>query len=85
MFLHLGGATVISLNEIIAVINLEKLSLEEEWITRSLAEKQVLNISDGEPKSAIFTDQKIIFSPISSLTLKKRLKQVSGKVSCSLA
>ena len=40
MFLHLGGATVISLNEIIAVINLEKLSLEEEWITRSLAENR---------------------------------------------
>jgi hypothetical protein len=85
MFLHLGGTAVISLDEIIAVINLENISLAEEWIARSLTEEKVLHVSDGEPKSAIITDQKIILSPISSLTLKKRLKQVSTKTYCSLA
>ncbi len=85
MFLHLGGTAVISLEEIIAVINLEKISLEEEWIARSFKEKKVLHVSDGEPKSAIITDHLIILSPISSLTLNKRLKQGAAKVLYSLA
>lgn len=76
MFLHLGGVTVIGLKEIIAVINLEKVALNEEWVEQSFAKKQVLRLSNGKSKSAVITDKKIIISPISSLTLKKRLKQI---------
>ncbi|HBG17032.1 MAG TPA: DUF370 domain-containing protein [Firmicutes bacterium] len=76
MFLHLGGVTVISIKEIIAVLNLEKINFREEWVNQSLPKKQLLDISEGKPKSAIFTDEKVILSPISSFTLKKRLKQI---------
>ena len=64
MFLHLGGTAVISLDEIIAVINLENISLAEEWIARSLTEEKVLHVSDGEPKSAILPIKNYSFTDI---------------------
>jgi regulator of extracellular matrix RemA (YlzA/DUF370 family) len=80
MFLHLGGMMMIRTEELIAVENIEKKSGLDDWIEqRQRADQQVVDISEGKPKSAIYTDQKIILSAIASTTLKKRLKQIPTK------
>jgi ABC-type uncharacterized transport system substrate-binding protein len=76
MFLHLGGNTVISIEEIIIVLNMEKIEVTEDWIKQNFLKQSIIDIADGKPKSMIFTDKEIILSPISSLTLKKRLNQI---------
>lgn len=76
MYLHLGGTLIINTAELIAVENLEKQTSLEDWLqARKKTGKTVLDIAEGKPKSAIYTDQSIILSPISSVTLKKRLEQ----------
>jgi|GEM_PF-3479825 len=74
MFLHLGGVEVTELKKIIGVFNMEKSSLLNNR-PDNLYGKKVEDISRGKPKSAVITDDKIIITPISSLTLAKRTKQ----------
>ncbi len=76
MFLHLGGNTVIRIDEIIIVLNMEKIEVTEFWCKQNFPNQNLIDITNGKPKSMIFTDKNIILSPISSLTLKKRLKQI---------
>ena len=71
MYLHLGGMMIINTAELIAVENLEKTPLEGWLRQQEKTGKEVVDIAEGRPKSAIYTDQKIILSPISSLTLRK--------------
>jgi len=75
MYLHLGGMMIINTAELIAVENLEGQKSMEDWLQRQKKTgKEVVDIAEGKPKSAIYTDHKIILSPISSLTLGKRLE-----------
>lgn len=76
MFLHLGGTNVIDLDRVIAVLNLEKINFTESWLKEHFLGKKVEDISEGKPKALVITDDKVILSPISSLTLKKR----TGKI-----
>lgn len=79
MFLHLGGKQIIHTNELIIVENMEKMTSTslEEWIQqKKKTGKEIIDIAEGKPKSAIYTEQKIILSPISSYTLKKRSEQI---------
>ena len=79
MFLHLGGMMMINTEELIAVENLESLASLDEWFRQRRGVQPVVDISEGKPKAAIYTDQKIILSAISSTTLNKRLKQIPMK------
>lgn len=80
MFLHLGGMMMIRTEELIAVENLENFIVLDEWLEqRQRVDQQVVDISEGKPKSAIYTDQKIFISAIASTTLQKRLKQIPMK------
>lgn len=74
MFLHLGGVEVTEFKKIIAILNMEKLSLLKECQDNFYG-KEVKDISGGKAKSAVITDDKIIITPISSMTLAKRTKQ----------
>ncbi|HHT04884.1 MAG TPA: DUF370 domain-containing protein [Hydrogenispora sp.] len=79
MFLHLGGKQIINTNEVILVENVEKMTwtaLEEWKAQKKKAGQEIMDIAEGKPKSAIYTEQKIILSPISSYTLKKRAGQI---------
>ncbi|NLM37761.1 MAG: DUF370 domain-containing protein [Firmicutes bacterium] len=81
MFLHLGGNQIISINEIIIVENLEKTtatSFQEWWQQRAKTGLEIVDSGEGKPKSAVYTGQKIILSPISVYTLKKRSEQFTG-------
>jgi len=72
MFLHLGGSNIIDLNKIIAVLNLDKIEYPGKKIKEKSPGKKIESLDGGQPKSMIITEESIILSPISSLTLKKR-------------
>lgn len=74
MFIHIGGDTVVSSSDVIAIFDIDskdkpatKAFLEQE---SALGRVEVVDVA--ELKSFIITDTKVYFSPISSLTLKKR-------------
>lgn len=84
MFLHLGGSNIVDLNKIIAVLNLDKIENLGKWLNRLREQEEKMgriieDISEGEPKSMIITEDSIILSPISSLTLKKRSNKNQSK------
>lgn len=84
MFLHLGGSNIVDLNKIIAVLNLDKIENPGKWLNRLREQEEKMGriieeISEGEPKSMIITEDSIILSPISSLTLKKRTNKNPNK------
>lgn len=76
MFLHLGGDTIVPKNEVVAIIDLDSATKAEatrEFIQVAEEEGFISQIADkSKVKSLILTSKKIYFSPISSITLKKR-------------
>jgi extracellular matrix regulatory protein B len=71
MFLHLGGDTLVRTKKIIAIINMQNSS------TSGLNKKYVKVSQEEGYKSKIFTDEAVYLSPISSLTLKKRVNFIN--------
>ncbi|MGI6066313.1 MAG: extracellular matrix regulator RemB [Bacillota bacterium] len=79
MYLHIGNDKMLDLNKIILILDYKKLKkadcLPKHMIVcNNPANKKVT--TDEECKSVIITDENIIFSPISPMTL---LKRVYGK------
>ena len=82
MYIHIGKETIIPENEIIAILDLEKM-LEnknlEEIIKEINLENNIINISEGNNKSLILIKiEKSIkgyISNISSQTLAKRMQK----------
>ena len=82
MYIHIGKETIIPENEIIAILDLEKM-LEnkklEEIIKEINLENNIINISEGNNKSLILIKiEKCIkgyISNISSQTLAKRMQK----------
>lgn len=79
MFIHLGGNTVISLKDIISIMDVESSNLSnttKEFLSIAEDEGFIRKISEDEPKSFILTEKDnktiIYLSPISSVTLNKR-------------
>lgn len=75
MFLHVGGDFVVPTDNIIAIIDanlVEIAPVTREFIELAKSEKKITDITNGNPKSYVLTNEKIIASPISSLTLQKR-------------
>ncbi len=80
MFLHLGDNTVISIENIIGIFDLDRAMYSSDTIQfLRLAEEDgfVERISNENPKSFILAEvdnvSKIYLSPISSTTLTKRI------------
>lgn len=87
MFLHLGGDTVVSMKDVIAIFDLENTSISK--ITREflhVAEEEgfVINVSDDLPKSYILTEyhhkSRVYISPISAATLLKRANNFAANI-----
>lgn len=79
MFIHLGGDTVISLKDVISIMDIESSNLSgttKEFLSIAEDEGFIQKISEDEPKSFILTEKDhktiIYLSPISSVTLYKR-------------
>ena len=74
MFLHLGNDTVVPLKNIITINDLKAVysKVNDDFIKRMDKKNKVNDISGGNAKSFIITDELVYLSAISSLTLKKR-------------
>jgi hypothetical protein len=80
MFLHLGGDFSLPAKSVIGIFDLESSTISKatkEFLRMSEEEGFVLAISNDLPKSFIIAEidkkSKIFLSPISSVTLKKRI------------
>lgn len=79
MFIHLGGDIVISINDVISIMDVESSNLSnttKEFLSIAEDEGFIRKISEDDPKSFILTEKDnktiIYLSPISSVTLLKR-------------
>jgi hypothetical protein len=79
MFIHLGGDIVISIKDVISIMDIESSNLSnttKEFLSIAEDEGFIRKISDDDPKSFILTEKDnktvIYLSPISSVTLLKR-------------
>ncbi|MFC4768477.1 extracellular matrix regulator RemB [Effusibacillus consociatus] len=80
MFIHLGGDVMVPSKEVIAIFDLkmkESADSTKEFLNVAEEEGFVIVIDENESKSFVVTNRKVYFSPISSLTLKKRAGFVS--------
>lgn len=76
MFLHIGNSRVVSLQEIIGIFNLEIKSNQVN--TQFLESRPGEKISKEEEKglnSFVITTKNVYYSPISPLTLQKRIEK----------
>lgn len=81
MYIHVGGEKIVRTSEIVAIfdVTIESSSkLSKQFITGAKAQKRVEEIGEEEPKSIVVTTNKVIFSPISSATLKKRTRHFAA-------
>ena len=75
MFLHIGGDMAVSMEELVAILDLETAKREStrEFLGFAADEKMVIHIGKRErEKSIIITSNRIYLSPISAATLLKR-------------
>ncbi len=74
MLIHIGGDTVVKLDAIIGIftIHMRESPNSKAFIDKSTVGNAVEFVEPGEIKSCVVTDEKIYYSPISSITLKKR-------------
>ncbi len=77
MFLHIGKEVSILIRDIVAIINLESVAesnISQDFLKTIAEEGFVVSLTE-EPHSFIVTTDKVYLSPISTSTLKKRVKQ----------
>ena len=74
MFIHIGGETIVNLHRLIGIfdIHVEESPNTKEFIKNAKNSGAVEIVDQGDIKSCVVTDNKIYYSPISSVTLKKR-------------
>ncbi|MFB4161500.1 extracellular matrix regulator RemB [Geomicrobium sp. JSM 1781026] len=77
MFLHLGGYAVIQSKDVVAILNYDEkdTSLHTDNFLAHVPKEDVVHISEEGTKSVVITDTKVFYSPISSVTLKRRAVQ----------
>ncbi len=81
MFIHLGGDTLVRTDEIIALINLEStqgIQSIQDLLGKLAAKGCVEKLDNQNHKSAAILANKVIISPISTVTLRKRAEFVDN-------
>ncbi|HEY8449231.1 MAG TPA: extracellular matrix/biofilm biosynthesis regulator RemA family protein [Bacillota bacterium] len=74
MYLHLGGEHVIRGEEIVAIIQVDaaRSPITREFLELLRAERRLVDLSGGAPKSCVITPMGAYLSAISTATLQKR-------------
>lgn len=78
MYLHLGSDCMVRNSEIIAIFNLRhaQSSVYKDYVRSCGVKYRVVDVCQSEDyASCVLTDSAVYLSPISSLTLKKRLEE----------
>lgn len=83
MFLHIGGDFILSLKEIVAILDIEYATImrdSRDFLREAEQSGVVISVSDDIPKSFIVTTHdngsRIYLSPISCSTLRKRANKI---------
>ena len=66
---------VVSLKRVITILDVKSCKSGEatrEFLSMAYGQNRIQDISNGDVKSIVVTDQELFLSPISSLTLMKR-------------
>ncbi|WP_458411495.1 extracellular matrix regulator RemB [Schinkia sp. CFF1] len=80
MFIHLGENIVIQAREMIAIIDgnlVDESTILREFVDINMGKKNIIKISNGSAKSIVITERNVYFSPLSTVTLKRRLQYIS--------
>lgn len=80
MYIHLGGDKIIRASEVVAIfdVSIEQVSRQtRQFIEHFRQAKRAETIGDEEPKSIVVTTDRVYYSPISSMTLKRRANQLT--------
>lgn len=74
MFLHLGADTVVALEDIISINDYKSFRsvVNREFIKKMRNKKNIVDVSEQNPKSFVVAKHRVYLSAISSTTLKKR-------------
>lgn len=85
MYLHLGQDTVVRVDDIVAIFDLENASISKStkgYLANAQKKGMVVNVSTELPKSFVVCQNKVgtkvYISQISSQTLKKRTNFIDG-------
>ncbi|WP_206425324.1 extracellular matrix regulator RemB [Staphylospora marina] len=81
MFIHLGGSRMISVREVIAILDAEAAGQGAGsglFLDGAVQSGRIETVVPGEVKSYVITRDRIYASPVSSATLKKRA-EAAGK------
>ena len=77
MYLHIGGEYTLPCRFIIGILNLETVKRTQKDILKFLSSKEKNDkaefISEEIPRSVVITEDRIYYTPISTITLQKRL------------
>lgn len=80
MFIHLGEDIVIRSEDVVAIIDqqlIDSSSIINEFLQGQQDKKNIIEGSKGYIKSVVVTRDRIYFSPLSSVTLKRRAQMIS--------
>lgn len=78
MFIHIGGNNIVRTKDVVVILDINHLQRnpkkKDNFLKKLIKEKEnvVIKIAEDEVKSLIITTNYLYYSPISSLTLKKR-------------
>ncbi|WP_174734642.1 extracellular matrix regulator RemB [Mesobacillus harenae] len=78
MYLHVGEGILVRTRDIITILDKDSAKSSpylEEFV--QFRKDDVINLSRGEFKSIVITNDKVYYSPLASGTLKKRSQKLS--------
>ncbi|SES14929.1 protein of unknown function [Gracilibacillus ureilyticus] len=80
MFIHIGDDHVIQSENVVAIIDYSLISsstINDEMLQQLNEKKQTVVSDESAVKSIVVTTNKVYYSPLSVLTLKKRASMIS--------
>ncbi|PWU70089.1 extracellular matrix regulator RemB [Gracilibacillus dipsosauri] len=80
MFIHIGDDHVIQSKDVIAIIDYSLVTsstINEEMLQELRREKEIIATEEDLTKAIVITTNKVYYSPLSVLTLKKRASMIS--------
>lgn len=83
MFLHIGSDVTVSLKQVVAILDMKSMQMSEQnqgFLQSYQKRHKVTDISKGDPRSIVLTEDQLYLSPISSLTLLKRADFLNSHV-----
>ncbi|WP_163539648.1 extracellular matrix/biofilm biosynthesis regulator RemA family protein [Gracilibacillus sp. YIM 98692] len=80
MFIHIGDDHVIQSKDVVAIIDYSLVTsstINEEMLTGLKEKQQTVTTDEDITKAIVVTSDKVYYSPLSVLTLKKRASMIS--------